>query len=430
MCSTDKRQTNADATKSLKDHPATPAQRVDPVEPSPALPAPPSQPRNHYLTSASNAQPVKGLEGGALEIWNYIRPHLTEFTECPDSSWIPELLKLPKVRDIIWDDSYTASNGFKDRVSRDVATMILQVTGEAPLKTCSRCRDGSKGPYKECIVISAQAPIDARLAFASCASCIYNGQGTYCTTKFWGKKRALEAAAEMPGQTTVQQAEADQEQPSMSVSGPQMPSGNGDHSPVRRSERVQVKEAIAQSAPYDLPVPARAASEDAPYVPYEGDLAPASSPPPRRFTRTFNRRSEEQTDLHPTNTENMEIQDWELAPGRLRSAAPPEDGELAETIAFSQPYLTANQSVPTAPDTTFRVNVVNSGSSVRFAATPDRVRICSVGAGKVKVRMQGEEEFDIGPHGMFRVLRGRSCVVLNRLYGDAVLHVTEVPDYS
>jgi hypothetical protein len=126
----------------------------------------------------------------------------------------------------------------------------------------------------------------------------------------------------------------------------------------------------------------------------------------------------------------MEIQDWELAPGRLRSAAPPEDGELAETIAFSQPYLTANQSVPTAPDTTFRVNVVNSGSSVRFAATPDRVRICSVGAGKVKVRMQGEEEFDIGPHGMFRVLRGRSCVVLNRLYGDAVLHVTEVPDYS
>jgi hypothetical protein len=48
----------------------------------------------------------------------------------------------------------------------------------------------------------------------------------------------------------------------------------------------------------------------------------------------------------------------------------------------------------------------------------------------VKVRIQGEEEFDLGPHGMFRLLPGRSCVVLNRLYGSAVLHVTEVSDYS
>lgn len=128
----------------------------------------------------------------------------------------------------------------------------------------------------------------------------------------------------------------------------------------------------------------------------------------------------------------MEIQDWELAPGRLLSAAPAAaDGELPADIAFSRPYLTAaNQAVAVAPDVTLRVDVVASGSSLRFAPSADRVRLCAVGAGKVRVRMQGEAEFAIGPHGVFRVLRGRSCVVLNRLYGDAVLHVTEVPDYS
>jgi len=409
---------------------ATPAPKPNPPVPSSVVHTPASQSRNHYLTPAANARPVKNLEGTALETWNYIRPFLTEFTECPDSSWVPELLKLPKVRDIVWDDAYIEGNGFKDRLSRDVATLVLQVTGEVPPKACSRCR-GKKGPYGECIVISPQAPIDARLLFAACASCIYNGQGTYCTAKFWGKKRA-EADALKALPSAGQQVEADIDETNISL-----PNGSQSQSAVRRSERVQVKEATVQSVPDARDVPA---TGNAPLVtgkvnrrrPSSSPLAPPppSPTPPPQLPRTANRRSEFQADLQPTITATMEIEEWELAPGRLQSAAHPQDGGLPETIAFSQPYLTANQSVPAAQDTTFRVDVISSGSSLRFTATPDRVRICSVGAGKVKVRMQGEEEFDIGPHGMFRVLTGRSCVVFNRLYGEAVLHVTEVADYS
>ncbi|KAH8903193.1 hypothetical protein BR93DRAFT_931633 [Coniochaeta sp. PMI_546] len=408
-----------------------PSPQVNASVTSDVVQLPASQPRVHYLTTATTAHPVENLSGGALEIWNYIRPYLTQFTECPDSSWIPELLKLPKVRDIVWNDTYIANNGFKDKVSRDVATMIMQVTGEIPPKTCSRCREGSKAPYGECVVISSQAPIDARFAFSACASCIYNGQGTYCTLKFWGKKRAQEPAAIGGSETATQETEADRERPSMSGTPGSQPQVNTEgQSLVRRSERVQVKEAIIRSGPENSPFSARGASPDAPFVPNEVTPAAEPAPPPQRVLRASNSRPGQQKQVEPNYTDGMQIEDWELAPGRLQSTAPPEDGEPAEYIAFSKAYLSTNQSVRVSQDASFRIDVVTSGSSLRWAATPDRMRICSVGAGKVKVRIQDEEEFDLGPHGMFRLLPGRSCVVLNRLYGNAVLHVTEVSDYS
>jgi hypothetical protein len=420
------------APHSAIEHDVTPASKSSLPTTSDLVHTPSSQLRNHYLTPAANAQPAKNLQGAALETWNYIRPFLKEFKECPDSSWIPDLLKLPKVRDIIWNDDYIRTHGFVDKLSRDVATMVLQVTGEAPPRICSKCREG-KGPYGECIVISPEAPIDARLAFGACASCIYKGQGTSCTTKFWGKQRALDAAAQLRKLPAARQVGADTgetETPLRNVSQTQ--------SSVRRSERVQHKESATERVVDNPPgTVATAATGDAKskkpddVVPSSVSHTPVPAPAQTRVTRPLNRVSEpSRPSLQPSNTAHMEIEEWELAPGRLQSAAVPEDGDLPETIAFSQPYLTANQSVPAAQDTTFRVEVVSPGMSVRFAATPERVRICSVGAGKLKVRMQGENEFHVGPHAMFRVLKDRSCVVLNRLYGDAVLHVTEVPDYS
>ena len=441
LSSVDERQATIDTSEAKKRSSySTPKSRVETPVATVAAPPPSSQPKAHYLTPATNARPAQNLQGGALEIWNSMRPHLTQFTECPDSGWIPELLKLPKLRDIVWNSDYIADNGFTDKVSRDVATMVMQVTGEIPPKTCSRCRDGNKGPYGECIVMSSQAPLDARLAFASCASCIYSGQGTYCTLKFWGKKRAQDAAVEMGGQGATHQPLADGAQlDTTSVPGSQVQPSTEDQSHFRRSERVQVKEAMAQSAPDNPPASTREASPDPTYMPYEEEAAPAVPPsPPRRILRTLPHRSEEELQRQPepgsrpTNTDSMEIEDWELAPGRLRSAAPRRDDDVGpvDNIAYSRNYLAANQSVRVSQDAAFRVEIVSSGTTLRLTGVPDRLRICSVGAGKVRVRMQDEGEFDLGPHGMFRVLPGNSCVVLNRLYGDAVLHVTEVSDYN
>lgn len=54
------------------------------------------------------------------------------------------------------------------------------------------------------------------------------------------------------------------------------------------------------------------------------------------------------------------------------------------------------------------------------------VRLCSVASGKLQVKMHGQE-FSIGSNGMVMIRPGADCTVINKLYMDAVVHVTIVP---
>ncbi|KAB5543048.1 hypothetical protein GE09DRAFT_1061573 [Coniochaeta sp. 2T2.1] len=390
----------------------------------------------HYLTPANESNSIQDLEGGALEIWNYIRPYLSQFTECPDTAWIPDLIKLPKVRDIVWNEAYIDERGFVDKVSREIATMIIQLTGEVPERVCSCCRDG-KGPYGECIVISSKAPIDARLKFYSCAACIYNGLGTRCTLKERNKRKAEEDLKNMARRQQQKQEPTEEQQDSPGVDLP-LSSLTEEQcldrvkalSAVRRSERVQVQAAQAQTSRTESPDDGN--HEDIVMADEEEDMEAVPRPPashPTRATRnnhTHNHARHPQP--NPTPTSHLALEDWELAPGHIPSESSAPD-QLPEAIFFSHSYLSAGRAVRMHPDVSVRNYVVNSGSSVRWPATEGMMRIVTVGAGKVKVRITGEEDVDVGPHGAFRVVPGRGCVVFNKLYGDAVLVVTEVADY-
>lgn len=70
--------------------------------------------------------------------------------------------------------------------------------------------------------------------------------------------------------------------------------------------------------------------------------------------------------------------------------------------------------------------MVNPGSSVRLAAETDRLRICSVASGKVRVKVAGQN-FAVGPNGVWKVKSGDVCMVTNRYYLDAVVHISCVP---
>ncbi|PKS05298.1 hypothetical protein jhhlp_008670 [Lomentospora prolificans] len=122
------------------------------------------------------------------------------------------------------------------------------------------------------------------------------------------------------------------------------------------------------------------------------------------------------------NVESADIlamEEWEVAPGRIRS-----QGADAENVVFSNSYLTANQSVQVADGVGFNVIFVKPGGSSRWEADRDTLRICSVSAGKLKVKLDGDVDVHVGPNGMFKILPGTTCVVENRLYLDAVLHIT------
>jgi len=55
-------------------------------------------------------------------------------------------------------------------------------------------------------------------------------------------------------------------------------------------------------------------------------------------------------------------------------------------------------------------------------------RVCSIASGKLRVRIDGESEFTIGPHGLFKVRPGTACSVQNRLYIDAIVHISSLTE--
>lgn len=73
--------------------------------------------------------------------------------------------------------------------------------------------------------------------------------------------------------------------------------------------------------------------------------------------------------------------------------------------------------------------VIKPGSASHWSVEDDKLRTCSVAAGKVRVTM-GEKTFQLGPNGMFVVRPGQACKVENRLYVDSVIHCTTIDNFS
>ncbi|KAM0340844.1 hypothetical protein ACHAPU_010260 [Fusarium lateritium] len=117
----------------------------------------------------------------------------------------------------------------------------------------------------------------------------------------------------------------------------------------------------------------------------------------------------------------LEMEDWEVAPGRMK--------DDSENIAFSNSYLTSGQPITVSEDVSFNVILLKPGSASHWNVEEDKLRTCSVAAGKVRVTM-GEKTFQMGPNGMFVVRPGQACKVENRLYQDSVIHCTTMGDFS
>ncbi|KAJ4015866.1 hypothetical protein NW752_006795 [Fusarium irregulare] len=136
------------------------------------------------------------------------------------------------------------------------------------------------------------------------------------------------------------------------------------------------------------------------------------------------------TNDHPTvmsgqsqmGNAELEMEDWEVAPGRMKD-------DSSNNIAFSNSYLTSNHPVTVSEDVSFNVIVLKPGHSSPWTVEDNKLRTCSVAAGKVRVTM-GENTFHLGPNGMFVIRPGQACKVENRLYLDSVVHCTTIGDFS
>ena len=148
---------------------------------------------------------------------------------------------------------------------------------------------------------------------------------------------------------------------------------------------------------------------------------------------------------HETSEDKME--DWEIEPGVIAGSGSDNDDdseiEQSEYFLLAVPVSEtfANQNID--PDTAYSSVYINSAeagiklSGVHFqvirvapgstAPGPDvpYLRVCSVAAGKVRVKVGGKS-FSIGAHGMWRIRAGEKCILANRHYSEAVIHVSTI----
>ncbi|KAI9744159.1 MAG: hypothetical protein M1818_002311 [Claussenomyces sp. TS43310] len=155
------------------------------------------------------------------------------------------------------------------------------------------------------------------------------------------------------------------------------------------------------------------------------------------------------------------MEDWELNSGKIqldassRSAAATaadddddddDDDDVRKYIAFSSKVTVTSSPTTQSPirlpcSATFRVQHVPAGSSsIRYELGTGGLYslfLCSVASGKVNVAIlagsgtrapldTGRTAFDIGPHGMWTITGGQACVITNRGYTDAFVHISKI----
>ncbi|KAL0943192.1 uncharacterized protein CTRU02_201078 [Colletotrichum truncatum] len=324
-------------------------------------------------------------------------------TERPD---FRVLLKLPMKR------SFPDSWGLRNRVSLTIPplaglSLLMFLTGDLAPTPCSTCANeptasGSDTILRPCVVMSAAVPSWLKeTTNQACACCQWRSSAKRCknTCNFLTAPKAAPGTSSLPAPVTSA-AESPIESPvplprAAYPSRPSIKEATGDSRPSSPPRRITRHTQVASKASVESDVPAVAS-------------VPVSSTPDQTMP-----------------AEMLEMEDWEVAPGRVRD----EQSEIPTNVAFSNAYLTSNQAVTVSEDIAFNVLVIKPGASHQWTEEEDKVRICSLAVGKVNVNLGKTEPFQIGPNGMFKLKPGVACLIENRMYIDAVVHVTSVMRY-
>ncbi|KAJ4289478.1 hypothetical protein N0V88_006960 [Collariella sp. IMI 366227] len=288
------------------------------------------------------------------DLWAYIKPHLVTAKTVPANTAVRHLLSLPRRRELEFNPR---GRGFSDSGGRDVAALLIQLTGDEARQSCKRCTKG-KGPFKGCIVMPVSARSDVKNRYPCCGNCLYNGKSLYCTLMESVRQRNVGWGALLGG-LAAQTDEMDVDvEPT--VTNPTLPA----HA---RSLRVTSRQDLSSRSLSSTTSRSRA-------------LAPATSSA-LIYQGTFQA---------PDSL--LEMEDWEVAPGRIKETTTTTTNP--ETIAFSKPYLTPTTTTsptpgphPVAEDVGFRIDSIPAGSLLQLEPDTTQMRLCSVAAGKCGSRL-------------------------------------------
>ncbi|KAK5661201.1 hypothetical protein OQA88_11092 [Cercophora sp. LCS_1] len=398
----------------------------------------------------------RGVPADQGGLWQYVAPYLVSTNAIPEIGCVKELLELPRVRDIGFCNP---SKPFFEKTPRDVAAMVIHLTGDTAPEPCTRCHD-NKGVFNGCVVISTKAYADARSRYVSCSNCLYHGNQTYCSLKefvldreqppftrhHWAGGRDVTEPARATGQIppVTRAARKSLTGKSLETSGSDLriqhyqgSSLAGSETPIPAPSGASLSRSVSamsqlrntpNSLPKISPVPLPPTAQ---YAASQPPTPGSSQAPKRRGRPPKDRHAQQPTSALITAgtvqpAETLEMENWEVAPGRIRESSSGQP----DNIAFSKAFLSTNQVVNVCDDVSFRVYTIHSGGTWRIEADENKTRLCSIASGKLRIKAGTEPEFIIGQHGMFKVKPGVACEVKNWMYVDAIVHVTVLEGFT
>lgn len=294
------------------------------------------------LAKPAQATQVNGLttqiadnHSGAKQIWNHILPFLPVSLD-PNifDSEVIRLFALPLLQRVQWKKTWMKRRLDNDR--RQIFAILVHVlgidretgTGE---KSCSMCIRG-EGPFEGCWTLPRAASWESHQYAMCCANCLFIHKKAACSVKYsWASR-----CDRRPGEKTFSGSP-----PPVAEWAASAPSANGSGQVKKRqlSASDVSEESLAQRRRYER----NTGSDDEDQT--GAGKKTVTSPPPLsgRTTRASSSRAKRDTPPGPqtehsksfpqmapsalvmagqqNSDEVLEMEDWEVAPGRIR-----EDG--------------------------------------------------------------------------------------------------------
>ncbi|KAK3952833.1 hypothetical protein QBC32DRAFT_313526 [Pseudoneurospora amorphoporcata] len=371
-----------------------------------------------------------------------------------DETELEVLLALPRRRDLHLKHPIPVTHTL---TLKQLTSVIVQLTGLESPKACTACRRQA-GPFKGCVSILPRVSVElTRLVSSSyrntCANCLYANTYNACSIKKLTKieeKRATTGVVALGGSVVGDETgddaedEADEEDDEEEAYEYDEQLGA---TVIRRSQRLpsipptEESEADMDRVPsprkvitFKDPSPTCAsASLDA----AEEEEEEREDIEHRRASKRL--RTREQSAITTTSIqataaaarsllvsrEDLVTEDWE----RGTRGVLPNRSQPSENLVYSSSYLSANHTVQICKSTTLTTLTITSGSTHKLPLDRSRTQICMLVSGKLRVTVNdGEEEFVVGPRGVFKLSPGVTCLLENWCYLDAAVHVTTVAD--
>jgi hypothetical protein len=107
-------------------------------------------------------------------------------------------------------------------------------------------------------------------------------------------------------------------------------------------------------------------------------------------------------------------------------------GHIAQATQHSshQASILSGQGAQFSYDFWIRIADIRGGTTLRFDVQQNNLRLCTIMEGKLKVRIEGEPEFLIGRHGVFRIRPGATASAANMAYSWAAVHIMTQTEYA